>query len=75
MAKSKSPTPGGFQTQIPTPMWDGGGDPMGPVGYGGGAQTLLRVDLFHTELIIKFCLSVMFSLLSPLSVVYCIELF
>ena len=26
----KSPTPGVFQNQFPTPMGDGGGDPMGP---------------------------------------------
>ena len=28
--KLKSPTPGVFQSQFPTPMGDGGGDPMGP---------------------------------------------
>ena len=26
----KSPTPGVFQSQFPTPMGDGSGDPMGP---------------------------------------------
>ena len=34
----KSPTPGVFQSQFPTPMGDGGGDPMGPpwcLGVGG----------------------------------------
>ena len=34
----KSPTPGVFQSQFPTPMGDGDGDPMGPpwgLGVGG----------------------------------------
>ena len=35
-----SPTPGVFQSQFPTPMGDGGGDPMGS---GGGAQTLVKM--------------------------------
>ena len=39
--ESKSPTPGVFQSQFPTPMGDGGGDPMGPPwGLGVGVAML-----------------------------------
>ena len=34
----KSPTPGVFQSQFPTPMGDGGGDPMGPRGVWGWGE-------------------------------------
>ena len=43
----KSPTPGVFQSQFPTPMGDGGGDPMGPRGVWGWGKTLLN-SLFIT---------------------------
>ena len=39
----KSPTPGVFQNQFPTPMGDGGGDPMGPPwGMGVGSKPYIR---------------------------------